>query len=78
MLFCQAYDNSLGLQVIVFIIINTCGALLEAAGGEAAAGEWRKGTELLASRVQPVEVLGMKLPSGFWKLTLRYSGSVQP
>lgn len=30
-LFCQAYNNSLGLQVIVFIIVNTCGALLEAA-----------------------------------------------
>ena len=34
---CQTWDNSLGLQVTVFIVVNTCGALLEAAWGAAAA-----------------------------------------
>lgn len=35
--------------------------------------KWLKRTELLASRVQLVEALGMKLPPGVWKLTLLYS-----
>lgn len=63
--FPQTCDNCLGLQMVIFTVVNTCSSLLDVSGEPLLVND-RK-VELLASQLQPVDSSLGNCHLGVWK-----------